>query len=332
MVKYFFRLVLVVIVLSTDLVALDVPDNDAAVNESKREFPDNFYDALDYIDDGNLQKAVDGLKRLLSEYPDDEELAVFVYYNLAVAYIRSNRPYDALDAVSISLDMSPGYATGYFLMGKIYEKLFKINRAVAVYKKSLEFDIDFYESYVQLGNISFYNSKYEEAIDLYKRSLEIKQNNPDVFYNMANCYKAVGEYNTAIGLFSRAIKLKSDDPGYYNNMGTAYRFMGNPKKAIEQFKNALRIKNDYSLSLFNLADLLQSEKRYKDAVALHLKTIKKEPNHPYAYTSLGICYEELGDIVNAIKYYELALKNVPDSEWSEKTKNRLRYLLKEEDE
>jgi cytochrome c-type biogenesis protein CcmH/NrfG len=105
------------------------------------------------------------------------------------------------------------------------------------------------QALVSLGNLYFDSKQYQKAIDLYLRALAIDPKNPDVHTDLGIMYRAVKEYD----------------------------------KAIAQFREAARLDPTHRNSRFNLAVVLQYDKKdVKGAIAAWEDFLKVEPTGPRA--------------------------------------------------
>jgi tetratricopeptide (TPR) repeat protein len=87
----------------------------------------------------------------------------------------------------------------------------------------------------------------------------------------------------------------------YHSLGLAYLLLDEPaqlENASAYFKKALVVKPDNEFSHFNMGITLMKLKRYKEAIAEY----EKVTANPLAYYYMGVCYYEMGDFNQAIKF------------------------------
>ncbi|HXB39026.1 MAG TPA: tetratricopeptide repeat protein [Bacteroidia bacterium] len=85
---------------------------------------------------------------------------------------------------------------------------------------------------------------------------------------------------------------------------------------------------DPAADYFKAASKLQDSMRYKEAIKLYEKAVKKRNNFPEAYNKMAFCFMELKDFANAQKNLELTLKYNPDNFNCTKYLGRVCYLNK----
>jgi len=113
---------------------------------------------------------------------------------------------------------------------------------------------------------------YEGAIRSYEKVLELNPNNVDAQINLGACYvEASSEPMKGIGLLRNVLEKDSTNIKAHLNLGLFSVKSGQYDKAIERFTKILTI----------------------------------DPNYIEAYLYIGDVYEQKGDILNAIKNYEI---------------------------
>ena len=75
-------------------------------------------------------------------------------------------------------------------------------------------------------------------------------------------------------------------------------------------------KNKSAQSLYNLAKDLMRDKNYKMAIDGFLLSLKEDPNFVLALDDLAVCYRQLNDYDNAIKYYKKSLAVFPEGDYA----------------
>ncbi|MBK9249210.1 MAG: tetratricopeptide repeat protein [Ignavibacteria bacterium] len=99
-------------------------------------------------------------------------------------------------------------------MGLCYRKLGNYDKAIEVYKKSLEIDPIGMTPLQNIAMAYMYKHEYYKAIDAYKRLEAIDKSNPEVYYGLGNVYaNALHEYEKGLDYICKAynlyIKIKS---------------------------------------------------------------------------------------------------------------------------
>ncbi len=85
------------------------------------------------------------------------------------------------------------------------------------------------QALANLGNLYFDSNQYQKAIDAYERSLAIDPKNPDVRTDLGTMYRAIKDYDKAISQFREAARI---DPSHKNSRFNLAVVLQNDKKDI----------------------------------------------------------------------------------------------------
>jgi len=66
--------------------------------------------------------------------------------------------------------------------------------------------------------------------------------------------------------------------------------------------------------------------RYQEAVNYLNRLVAREPRHRVAHTSLGLCYEKLGQIDQARSHFQKAIEVAPQDPYTNIARERLAKL------
>lgn len=106
------------------------------------------------------------------------------------------------------------------------------------------------------------------------------------------------------------------------DIGVVYSRLENFEKALEAFDFAIALYENYLEAYFNKGNALANLGRYQEAIEAfeeYARLLNEEnedddfePNEMLeVYCSIGECHERMGDLINALTYYEKALKIDP---------------------
>ena len=91
----------------------------------------------------------------------------------------------------------------------------------------------------------------------------------------------------------------------------------NPKKAVKKSEAFYASsKNESAQSKYNLAKDLMRDKKYKLAIDGFQLSLKEDPNFVLALDDIAVCYRQLNDYDNAIKYYKKSLSVFPEGDYA----------------
>lgn len=175
-----------------------------------------YYASIIYGDQGNYEKAVEYLDKVISLNPED-----FVAYND---------------------------------LGSIYESLGAYEKAIEELKKSIEINDNYHLSHFNLGVVYKALGRYEEAIEEYKKAAELScERNP--YLNMSALYIENNELDKAEEILTEGISRLEDHVLYYNR-ACVYRKKGNIELTLADFERAKEIDSIVSKWAKNDPDLM----------------------------------------------------------------------------
>ena len=81
---------------------------------------------------------------------------------------------------------------------------------------------------------------------------------------------------------------------------------------MEAYDYALAMNSQNTFALFNKGNILSNVERYADAIPVYHEYLENEPDSFEAMTYLAECYEKIGELTMARKYYQEAIELAPD--------------------
>ena len=161
------------------------------------------YQAVEYMDSGNLDKAVELLKDILKSNPGHYAVS----YELGLAYYRQE-DYDSAIKVFENLRKSK-YADAllYQAWGNAYDMRGERDKALKTYDRGLKLFPDSGPLYLEKGNLEYLSGNYNEALLLYENGIKVAPDFTSNYYRAAN------------------ILYHSDEPIFAILYATVYRFL-----------------------------------------------------------------------------------------------------------
>lgn len=144
----------------------------------------------------------------------------------------------------------------YFQMAYEHQMRGELDRAVTLYKKSLEIDPSA-EAHTFLGWTYSFMGKLEKAIEECRKAIAV---DPD----FGNPYNDIGAYLLQLGRIDEAIDWlqqakdarRYENPEFpYCNLGRAYELKGLWPLALEEYRGALKIRSYYGPALTRVLKL-----------------------------------------------------------------------------
>ena len=105
-----------------------------------------------------------------------------------------------------------------------------------------------------------------------------------------------------------------------------YKLIGNNTKALNFYDRLLSIDKDNADAYFNKGLVLANQRNYDDSIKCFERVIQLSPDYPYAYYSLGMAYEQKGDVAKALEYYYLYSGIEKDEKMLNSVKQKIKSL------
>jgi tetratricopeptide (TPR) repeat protein len=191
------------------------------------------------------------------------------------------------------------------------------NLKVKYYLKAIAADPCFAVAYINAARLLVSRSDYQAALKLLLRGygyLKRSESGTDLLSLIALCTLQLGNPQKAIELWSRVI---ADRPGRveaYYNIGNVYHSLGDLGRAEEFYHRATEINSLYPLSWFGLGRVSAQKGDYLEACKYLKNYIRLMPGDPWAYSIMGKCLMELGEMGEAEFSLKKAVQLDPDGE------------------
>ena len=159
-----------------------------------------------------------------------------------------------------------------------------------------------------LGDVEYRLEHYTAAEAAYKAVLAHDPNDRDIHNRLGGVYAAEGRTDDAIAQF----KLSLPSQEGMINLVEAYKEQGRLKELEAQDELDMdRAPSDDPITRFELATVLDAEKRYPEAISLYQQALAIKPDFMEAHNGLGIVFGEVGRYGDAIAEYKLAIASQP---------------------
>ena len=195
--------------------------------------------------------------------------------------------------INKALSIDPNHIDAFILKGSIYKVLYNalkedpesqdlskayLDTAVSTYSYITQIDPEFHAAYMHLG-LLFEQRRDSICLDHYLSAVQLQPENLQYKYALAYAHGEFGHEREAIRIYEEMIE---QDENFYE----AY---------------------------CQTAQILQFKYQQLDsALYYYSKVVKKDPSHLDAFVNMGIAYQDMGDVTNALKNYARALAIKPE--------------------
>ncbi len=150
--------------------------------------------------------------------------------------------------------------------------------------------------------------------ELDRLNAEVTQNPNQVApYLERAVYFAVREMpNEALNDINSALSLNEDDPEVYAALSQVYMYDGKMQRSLDALKKAVALAPKEARYSVMMARLYLTMSDYKQTFNALREGLSKDPSNAEAFFISGLAHEEMGDTIQAIENYQLAVARKQD--------------------
>jgi tetratricopeptide (TPR) repeat protein len=238
-----------------------------------------------------------------------------VYRNLAKIHTQMGDERKAADNLYQAFKLEPTCATSeqYYLLGKSLQSQKKPGRAIACYRRAIQFQPDFWAAYNCLGQFLSKQGKDELALEVYRQGVKCNPQNAQFHLSLGQALAAKKEWIEAGSCYERALKLdQSMAVGYYS-WGLALSQVEKWLQARECHQKAIHLQPNYWEAHHQLGIIWQQQHQWEKAIAAYQKVRVINPQFAPAPIRMGLLYRRLKKYKLAIESYGQAINIAPES-------------------
>jgi tetratricopeptide (TPR) repeat protein len=260
--------------------------------------------ATTYMEAGEYQKAavlLNGLDE--TKITDTLSAAVAACYGLALFHL--GRTEESIGRLMQCLEKNPSSAEAACYLGEVYAALsVPSDSAEKYFDRALRTDPLYTEGLYQAARY-FMNAGDMVRARLYlSRILEKEPLHIRAHSRLGMVYYYLNEPQLAKKSYETALALNPGDYNTHYNLGELYYTAYDDKNAaLREFKEALKIKPDHSEANFKTALICFSNNMIKEAARYLEATRAAAPTNTRFLLQLGVAYEQLGRIDDALEVY-----------------------------
>ncbi|MCK9627448.1 MAG: tetratricopeptide repeat protein [Bacteroidales bacterium] len=192
--------------------------------------------ALDYIDAGNYEFALEYLEKINKDNPEN----IAVFNDIAFCLERTKKYDESIEFYEKYLDKEPFNDNVWFNVGTIYATL----------------------------------EKYDKAIEAFNYSLALNPSNSSVMYNKAIVHINTEQYDKAVQTLKEFIELEPYDPFAITALADSCLKIGLPEESEKYVKMALELDAESPDANTYMAYLMMLKGYYNEALVFLRKVIK----------------------------------------------------------
>ena len=257
--------------------------------------------------------------------------ATFYFTEGVKYYILAEPDFDAEDmdrALMLfkkSLESDPDNAAAYFKIATILAGKGALDDALANARKALELDGQNQYYYTLNADILTRKSNFAEAAQIYERLIEQMEGADEYLFDLAALYLYQGDYDQALDTYDRAEKVFGIQPEVVRQKQKIYLKQNQLNDAIQEGVKLVDAYPGEASFVMALAEVYVSNNREKDAIPHLEELLEISPNNPEARLMLSKIYQNLGNNKKAEQNMETAFAN-PNLSLKLKTELIAKYI------
>lgn len=233
------------------------------------------------------------------------------YYILSEPDFDSENMDRALMLFKKSLESDPDNATAYFKIAAILAGRGDLDNALANANKALELDPENQYFYTLTADILTRKSNFAEAAQVYEQMIANLEDTDEYLFDLAAIYLYQGDYEQGLDVYNRAEKVFGINPEVTKAKQKIYLKLNKLDKAIAEGEKLVDTYPGEVSYVMALAEIFVSNDREKDAIPYLEELLEVSPNNPEARLMLSKIYEQTGSESKAGENMEVAFAD-PD--------------------
>lgn len=211
---------------------------------------------------GDVALAESLFQRAIAIYPKNQS----AHYHLGLILLHERKDLEGAEReLREAAALNPKDLEVEFQLGRLAFERGKLDEAFERFQKVLEKDSGHAGAYYWSGVVMARKGKLDDADTFYRKAIEADPSYTRAFSALGHMYLEAGADSEAMAVFKEAIRLNPDDADVHAGLGLVYLTVGNDKAAADEFVSALERDPDDIASLFNLANSLIRQERYREA-------------------------------------------------------------------
>ncbi|MDF9795143.1 tetratricopeptide (TPR) repeat protein [Catalinimonas alkaloidigena] len=233
------------------------------------------------------------------------------YYILSEPDFDSENMDRALMLFKKSLESDADNATAYFKIATILAGRGDLDNALSNANKAMELDPENPYFYTLTADILTRKSNFAEAAQIYERLIANLDDTDEYLFDLAAIYLYQGDYEQGLEVYNQAEKVFGVNPEVTRAKQQIYLKLNKLDKAIEEGEKLVQTYPGEVSYVMALAEIFVSNDREKDAIPYLEGLLEVSPNNPEARLMLSKIYQQTGSGEQATESMEVAFAN-PD--------------------
>jgi|GEM_PF-1087583 len=183
--------------------------------------------------------------------------------------------------------------------------------------------------YIQEGKQQFQNKRFAFAIRSLSAAIRKDPTAAEAYLIRGRAHEHMGLAKRAEADFTRYILLRPRDPAGYIARADLKNFSGRHDASLEDYNKAVRIAPASTSAYTGRGLAYAALEKYDLAIKDYQWVLRSDPTNHEALGNMGVACMMAGRPLEAMSYFERALKNENDPEWRGRIEKWVAKLLEE---
>ncbi|MEH7388137.1 tetratricopeptide repeat protein [Bacillus sp. JJ1521] len=252
--------------------------------------------AIQLVEDGKVEEGLKALKQL-REYSNDDEK-----YTIAENYFKWGFVEDAKEIVEELISRYPDEGELFVFLAEILIDLDLEERAIEILEQIAEDDPVYLESLVLQADLFQMQGLYEVSEQKLLLAKEKSDDETIIDFALAELYSSHGEYNKSIPYYEKVLRRNDEIAGVNVNarIAESYSTTGKFEEALPYYEEAIKKQED-SNTLFGYGVTAYQAKYFKKAIEVLERLKELDPEYGSLYLYLAKAYEEEASFADSLR-------------------------------
>jgi cellulose synthase operon protein C len=258
---------------------------------------------------GNLKQAAQELEAAIESEPEN----VQARFRLAQV-LRKRKRYDrALEQLDEAAALNPNHPGLALEHGLLMELTGEVGKALKTYERALAENPDDVGTRIRVGAACYLLGRYDRAREMLEKAVEEAPESADANFYYGEVFRVTGNTAEAVGYLNQACELDDTNAVYHLRHGAALLDMRDMPGAMQEFERAKELEPEMPEVYLRIGEAKLRSGIARNAIEQLEKALELDPKLGKAYVLLGEAFEELANLGAALRCYERAVSELPDS-------------------
>ena len=234
-----------------------------------------------------------------------------VLHALSILYAQRENYADAINYLEKAIKYEPSNSILQLHLANVLKAQGLFNQAADILQKAIAHNPNYAPALNNLGTVLYAQGKLKDAVITYRRVIEIEPNFIDAYYNLGLAFVKLNQLDNAIETYQKLLQLSPKHFAARFHLACAYMQNENLDQALREFLFIEKTEPYHFETQSNIAACYLKKGALNKAKTHYLKALEIQ-NDPQILFNLGVIDTQLGNMDNAIQYYQKALRLNPD--------------------